>query len=185
MRLLVAIVGMTGSGKSECSEFFVRAGFHRVRFGDATDVECRKRDLELNEANERLVREQFRDELGPAAYAILNLPRLEADCEGCDVVIDGLYSWEEYTYLLDRFGEALVIVAVTGSPATRYRRLAARKIRPLTAGEAFSRDRAEIENLNKGGPIAMADQIIVNEGDMADLKRQTECIIEALRGRTS
>jgi dephospho-CoA kinase len=185
MRSLIAIVGMTGSGKSECAAHFVAAGFQRVRFGDATDVECRKRGLELTEANERLVREQFRDELGPAAYAILNLPRLQADCVDCDVVIDGLYSWEEYTYLKDRFGEALVIVAVAGAPATRYRRLAGREIRPLTAAEAFSRDRAEIENLNKGGPIAMADYVIVNEGVFADLLQQTERIIEALRGRTS
>jgi dephospho-CoA kinase len=185
MKLLVAIVGMTGSGKSECSEYFVRSGFHKVRFGDATDEECRKRGLELTEANERLVREQFRDELGPAAYAVINLPRLEADCDECDVVVDGLYSWEEYTYLKNRFSEALVIVAVAGSPATRYRRLASRKIRPLTADEAFSRDRAEIEHLNKGGPIAMADYVVVNEGDLPALQRQTESIIEALRGRTS
>jgi dephospho-CoA kinase len=176
---------MTGSGKSECAEYFVRAGFHRVRFGDATDEECRKRGLELTEANERLVREQFRDELGPAAYAIVNLPRLEADCDECDVVVDGLYSWEEYTYLSDRFGKALVIVAVAGSPATRYRRLASRKIRSLTTEEAVSRDRAEIEHLNKGGPIAMADYVVVNEGEMPDLQRQTERVIEALRGRTS
>jgi len=185
MRSLIAIVGMTGSGKSECAEYFVRAGFSRVRFGDATDAECRKRGLELTEANERLVREQFRQELGPAAYAILNLPRLQADCVDCDVVVDGLYSWEEYTYLKDRFGQALVIVAVAGSPAARYQRLATRQIRPLTAEEAFSRDRAEIENLNKGGPIAMADYIIVNEGDPAELKSQTERIIEALLGHTS
>ena len=85
MKLLVAIVGMTGSGKSECAETFLRAGFQRVRFGDATDEECKKRGLELNEANERLVREQFRREMGPAAYAILNLPRLAANCVDCDV----------------------------------------------------------------------------------------------------
>ncbi len=176
---------MTGSGKSELTACFVRAGFGRVRFGDATDEECRKRGLELTEANERTVREQFRNELGPAAYAMLNLPRLEQACAHNDVAIDGLYSWEEYTYLKDRFGGALVVVASVCSPKTRYRRLAAREVRPLTAEEAASRDHAEIENLNKGGPIAMADISVLNEGAAAELDRAAEHIIEALRGRTA
>jgi len=185
MKLISAIVGMTGSGKSELTEYFVRAGFSRVRFGDVTDEECSQRGLELNEANERIIREQFRDELGPAAYAMLNLPRIERACAGGDVVIDGLYSWEEYTYLKDRFGASLVIIAAVCSPETRYRRLAAREVRPLTAAEAASRDRAEIEHLNKGGPIAMAGFSILNEGTLTDLERAARDIIEAIRGRTS
>ena len=54
-------------------------------------------------------------------------------------------------------------------------------MRPLTPEAAASRDRAEIENLNKGGPIVMADYTVLNETSMADLKQQVESIIRRLK----
>ena len=56
---IVALVGMAGSGKSEVSRIFEKAGYKRVRFGDVTDEEVARRGLKLNEANEKLVRESF------------------------------------------------------------------------------------------------------------------------------
>ena len=38
----------------------------------------------------------LRKELGMAAYAILNRPRIDTALEKSNVVADGLYSWEEY-----------------------------------------------------------------------------------------
>lgn len=177
---VVSIVGMAGAGKSEVARFFVERGFARIRFGDATDEEIRRRRLELNEANERLVRESFRKDLGMAAYAILNLPRIDAALKSGSVVIDGLYSWEEYLYLKEHFADAFLVVAVWASPEARYSRLSGRKVRPLTPEEAAGRDRAEIENLNKGGPIAMADFTIINESSLADLEKETEGVIARL-----
>jgi len=90
---VVAIVGMAGSGKSEVSRMFEKAGFMRIRFGDVTDEELRERGQELNEENERRVRELLREEHGMVAYAKLNLPRIKAALANSDVVVDGLYSW--------------------------------------------------------------------------------------------
>jgi dephospho-CoA kinase len=59
----------------------------------------------------------------------------------------------------------------------RYPRLAGRPVRPLTAEEAASRDKSEIENLNKGGPIAMADYVIPNEHNLDDLLIQSRIVI--------
>jgi len=112
-------------------------------------------------------------------YAILNLPRI--DLAEKDVVIDGLYSWEEYTFLKDYYGEDLYMIAVWASPKTRYARLAGRANRGLTVEEAASRDRAEIENVNKGGPIAMADFTIINESSLENLRRAVERIISELK----
>jgi len=159
---------------------FEKHGYARVRFGDVTDEEVKKRGLELSEENERYVREQLRQEEGMTAYARLNLPRIKAALRDSDVVIDGLYSWEEYTFLKAHFGESFYLVAVWVSPATRYARLAGRKIRPLTLGEAASRDAAEIESLNKGGPIAMGDFTISNESSLENLTQQTERIISKI-----
>jgi len=178
---LVSIVGMTGAGKSEVSKVFEGNGFIRIRFGDVTDEEMRKRGLEPSEENERYVRELLRKEHGLAAYAKLNLPRIEQALESSDVVIDGLYSWEEYTYLKAHYGEDLYLVAVWSSPKTRYARLTTRSSRRLTLEEAISRDKAEIENIAKGGPIAMADFTIINESSLQNLKRETKRIISRLR----
>ncbi len=45
---VVSIVGMAGAGKSEVAGVFEENGFIRIRFGDITDEEIRKRGLELN-----------------------------------------------------------------------------------------------------------------------------------------
>ena len=178
---VVSIVGMTGAGKSEVSRVFEENGFTRVRFGDVTDEEIAKRGLELNENNERYFRELLREQHGMAAYARLNLPRIDSALKHSDVVIDGLYSWEEYIFLKNRFGEDFSVVAVWASPRTRYARLAGRSNRRLTLDEAVSRDGAEIENINKGGPIAMADFTIINESSLEDLRQEARRVISAIR----
>jgi dephospho-CoA kinase len=177
---VVAIVGMAGSGKSEAARVFEAAGFARFRFGDITDEEVGRRGLELNERNERLVRQQLRAEHGMAAYAKLSLPKIDRILESGSVVVDGLYSWEEYLLMKDRYGGRFTVVAVWASPETRHQRLARRPIRPLTCEEAAGRDIAEIQNLNKGGPIAMADFTILNESSMEALERETRKVVAAL-----
>jgi dephospho-CoA kinase len=178
---VVSIVGMTGAGKSEVSRAFEQNGFTRIRFGDVTDEEMRERHLKPSEESERLVREMLRHEHGADAYARLNQPRIEQALKKSDVVIDGLYSWEEYTYLQSCYGENLCLVAVWSSPKTRYARLTGRSSRRLTLGEAISRDKAEIENIAKGGPIAMADFTIINESSLEDLRKEAQRIVSALR----
>jgi dephospho-CoA kinase len=178
---VVAVVGMTGSGKSEVARMFRDDVFAMVRFGDATDEELKKKGLPLTEENERPVREAFRKKKGMAAYAILNLPRIDAALKISDVVVDGLYSWEEYMHLKEYYGDGLVIVAVYSSPKVRYTRLGSRKVRPLTPEASASRDYAEIENMNKGGPIVKADYTVINESSFDNLKRQVEGIIASVK----
>jgi len=178
---VVAIVGMAGAGKSEVASMFEGHGFKKVRFGDITDEELKNRGLELNEKNERYIRQQLRKEHGMAAYAKLNLPRIDSALKSSNVVVDGLYSWEEYILLKEYYGGQFATVAVWASPATRHGRLAHRAERPLTLEEAASRDKSEIENSSKGGPIAMADFTIVNQASLEELKRETERVLSALK----
>ncbi|MCL2474587.1 MAG: AAA family ATPase [Chloroflexi bacterium] len=178
---LVALVGMAGAGKSEVSSVFIKCGYTKIRFGDITEEEVNRRQLPLNEENERIIREGFRKEYGMAAFAILNLPKIDkAITEGCNVVIDGLYSWEEYGVLKEHYGADIKILAVITSPATRYMRLKTRTHRSLTAEQACSRDKSEIENINKGGPIVMADYAIINEETLEYLQYKTRQVIDIL-----
>lgn len=40
--------------------------------------------------------------------------------------------------------------------------------------DAVSRDYSEIENINKAGPIVMADITVLNELDLKDLEKQVK-----------
>jgi dephospho-CoA kinase len=180
MRKVVAIVGMAGSGKSEVARVFEERGFIRVRFGDITDVEMENRSLDKCEASERFCRETLRKELGMEAYAVLNQPRIDEALKKADVVADGLYSWEEYLSFKSYYGEKFFVVAVYSSPKTRYARLARRNQRSLDAEEAAGRDKSEIENLNKGGPIAMANFTVINESTIENLRRKADVIFARL-----
>ena len=177
---VVSIVGMAGAGKSEVARVFTENGYSRVRFGDVTDEEVARSGLELNEANERYVRELLRQERGMDIYARLNLPRIDSSLKHSHVVIDGLYSWEEYLFLKDYYKDDFYTVAVYSSPKTRYARLSQRVDRHLSVEEAIGRDRAEIENTNKGGPLAVADFTITNEASLENLRREAKRVISEI-----
>jgi dephospho-CoA kinase len=178
---VVSIVGMAGAGKTEVARVFEKHGFKRIRFGDITDEEIKKQGLALNEKNERLIREKIRREQGMDAYAKLNLARIDEARQNSDVVIDGLYSWEEYIFLKEYYSEDFCVVAVWSAPETRYDRLTGRQNRSLTLEEAISRDKEEIEKIKKGGPIAMADFTIINESSLEELREETEKILARLK----
>lgn len=165
---------MCGAGKSVVAEWFKERGYLPVHFGDATIEEIARRGLETNEKNEKSVREELRRDHGMAAYAVINLPKIERALLQGPVVIDGLYSWSEYKVLKDKFAGDLRVLAVFTPRHLRYKRLAERRIRPLTREQSRGRDHSEIENIEKGGPIAMADFTVVNDGDINGLHAQLE-----------
>ena len=176
---IVAVVGMCGSGKSVATEVFTDAGWEKVYFGGITMEELENRGLEKNEKNEKMVREELRAQYGLAAYAVKLLPRIQRLAEQGNVVLDGLYSWSEYTYLKEHLGDALRVLAIVTDRGLRYSRLATRTIRPLTEQEATSRDYSEIEKLEKGGPISIADRFVTNNGSSEEL---VEKITEYMNG---
>lgn len=180
MNKIIALVGMCGSGKSVLTAFFEEAGFKKVYFGGVTMRELEKRGLERNEQNERAIREELRRTYGQPAFAILLLDEIAELSKSGNVVLDGLYSWQEYKVLKERFGDALSVLCVATDSKVRYERLSTRQIRPLTKHEAISRDFSEIENIEKGGPIAIADHYVTNNGSFEQLKEQFDEFIKSL-----
>lgn len=177
---LIAIVGMPGAGKSIAASFFRDKGLPVLRFGDQTDIGLAEFGLSFTEANERKYREDLRAELGMAAMAIKIEPRIEKALEKSNtVVLDGLYSWEEYIFLKEKF-PSIELLGIFARPEIRYERLGCRPVRPLGRKKAEGRDYAEIENLNKGGPIARADYMIINEGTEEEFRGQLEAYYSSL-----
>lgn len=182
MSVIIAFVGMTGAGKSTAAESLLARGWSYIRFGQVTIDRLKEEGQAINPENEKAMREGLRREQGMGVFALLSLPAIQTAVRTGPVVIDGLYSWSEYKILRDAFGDTLKVVAIYASPKTRYSRLEKRahdavndpnyQRRPLSPEQARQRDFAEIENIEKGGPIAMADHTLSNEFSIADLVEQ-------------
>lgn len=147
-----------------------------MHFGAITINEIQKRGIAVSEANEREVREELRKAHGMAAYAKLSLARIKHALSVGPTVIDGLYSWSEYKFLKQQLPNRMYVIAVSAPRHIRYERLSHRLTRPLSYKEAELRDFAEIENLEKGGPIAIADYTIQNSG----IKRELFSVLDRL-----
>ncbi|HSX45692.1 MAG TPA: AAA family ATPase [Candidatus Saccharimonadia bacterium] len=168
----LVFVGMPGAGKSICVELLKEKGLPLTYFGGITIEELGRRGLEVNEANERIVREDIRAKEGKGAYATRILNQVQDLFEHGHglVVVDGLYSWTEYKIFKDSLGQNAIIIAVVAPRLERHARLAMRPRRPLSPEESDARDYAEIEHIEKGGPIANADYSILNDGTVAETK---------------
>ncbi len=177
----LALVGMPGSGKTLCAKHLEAKGFFQFRFGSIVVNEVARRGLPITPENERVVREEFRRNEGMDVMAKRALPHLQQALEThANIIIDGLYSFSEYKTLHREFGGAMVVVAIISPRGLRYERLANRPERPLTAQEAEIRDYQEIEMLEKGGPIAIADYTLLNNNSSDDLLNGLDELVSAL-----
>ena len=180
MNKAVAVVGMCGSGKSVLCNYFCELGWQKVYFGGVTVSQLINNGQQVNEQNERAMRESLRAKYGMGAFAILLKDEIVQRLQSGNVVLDGLYSWAEYKILKETLGEQLVVVAVVTNCGIRKQRLATREFRPLTSEQVDSRDIAELENLDKGGPIAKADYYILNNGTEEEFKQQFDLLVKQL-----
>ena len=180
MPLLLAVVGMCGSGKSEATKVLLdNHGFSPVHFGAGVLEEVKRRGLAINQVNERAVREELRRQNGMDAVARLSIRTIQQLLTaGRPTVIDGLYSLAEYEYLRSIFKSGFVVLAVHAARRIRYKRMAERSSRPLTSTAVDERDMAELKNLDKGGPIAIADCHCINEGSRDDLRRHIRRLVQ-------
>jgi hypothetical protein cdiviTM7_00773 len=96
------------------------------------------------------------------------------------IVLDGLYSWTEYKALKKEFPGQLTVLAVVVPKALRHFRVGKRPERPFNTKEIQERDRSEIENLEKGGPIAMADHYVLNDDSVTKLHDDVDKILQRI-----
>jgi dephospho-CoA kinase len=180
---VIALAGMAGAGKSTAAEYFRAEGWQHIRFSRITENEIRRRGLRPGEPAERRVREDLRARYGMDVYAQLLWPRIKEASSRGPVVLDGLYSWAEYRLLRRLLGLRLLLIAVVAPRNVRYQRLRHRPVRPLALEQAQKRDIAEIETLEKGGPIAIADFTIPNEGTKRELHVALRRLMDSLRAK--
>lgn len=177
---VIAFVGMPGAGKSMVVEYLESKNIPSIYMGGIVTIdEMQRRGLVANEVNEKMIREELRATEGMGVMAKRTVPKIDAlFSEGHSLVVaDGLYSWAEYKIFKETYSDNAIIIAVTAPRHVRHERLAQRPVRPLTEEEVTAREYAEIENIEKGGPIANADYTLINNSTPEALREQLDAVL--------
>lgn len=179
---IVAFVGLAGSGKSTAVEYFTEKGYPKVYFGGVILEAMQDAGIERTASNEEKFREEVREKHGKdfVVNKIIEQINHLARSGQHRIIADGLYTWTEFLVLKKAFPGELTLVAIVTPRHLRYHRLSERTIRPFTATEAHERDITEIEHLEKGGPIAIADHYVVNDGSVEEFDNQLDKLFEDL-----
>ena len=177
---ILAFVGLTGSGKSSAVDYVTAKGYPKVYFGGVILDEVQRRGLELTQESEQPVREELRATEGKDFVVKRIIKQIHdlVDAGQHRIIADGIYSWTEYKAMRHEFPGELTVVAIVTPKHLRKQRMAKRPLRPLTSEQVDQRDWAEIENIEKGGPIAIADYFIHNEGSLDKLHVEIDKVLD-------
>ena len=173
---IIALVGLAGSGKSSAVEYLTEKGFPKIYFGGVIYKAMDEAGIEKTWDNQQQFREEIRRREGKdfvIKRVIKNIHDL-INAGQNKIVLDGLYTWSEYKFLKHEFPGQVVVIAIVTPKYLRYQRMAKRMERPMQPHEVDQRDWSEIENLEKGGPIAIADYFIINDGSLEQLHQKID-----------
>ena len=109
---ILAIVGMSGSGKSVAVDYLTSKGYPRVYFGGMILKEMEKRGIEITAENEKIFREMIREKEGKD-WVVRQVIAETKDLISAGqkrIVLDGVYSWTEYKILKHEFPKNLTFV---------------------------------------------------------------------------
>lgn len=176
---IVAFVGLAGSGKSSAVEYLTEKGVPKIYFGGVIYKAMEEAGIEITWDSQKKFREEIREREGKD-FVVKRVIKEAHDLIGAGqhkIVLDGLYSWSEYKILKHEFPGAMTVVAIVTPKHERKSRMAKRPERPMTSEEVDERDWAEIENLEKGGPIAIADYFVHNDRDIDWLHEQLGTVL--------
>lgn len=180
---IVAFVGLAGSGKSAAVEYLTQKGYPKVYFGGIMYKAAAEAGITPGDWDaEKKFREDIREKEGKdfvVKRAIAEARNL-VHAGQRRIVLDGLYTWSEYKILKHEFPGEITVIAIVTSKHLRKQRMADRPERPMTAEQVDQRDWAEIENIEKGGPIAIADYFINNDKSLEDLHKELHKVFEEI-----
>lgn len=176
---ILAFVGLAGSGKSSAVDYLTEKGYPKIYFGGIIYKAMSDANIEVTWESQQQFREEIRIKEGKdfvvkraisEAHDLINAGQHR-------IILDGLYSWSEYKLLKHEFPGEMTVVAIVTPRHLRKKRMANRPERPMTSEEIDERDWAEIEKIEKGGPIAIADYFISNDSDLDKLHSKIDEIL--------
>lgn len=177
---ILAVVGMSGSGKSVAVDYLTSLGVPKVYFGGMIYKEMERRGIEITPESQRDFRQKIREDEGKdwVVKQVIDETKKLIEAGQRRIVLDGVYSWTEYKILKHEFPGELTFLAIVVPKRLRYKRVAQRPERPFDRNEIMDRDQTEIENLEKGGPIAAADYYVLNDGSISEMHEDLKGILD-------
>lgn len=133
-RMIIVVVGLTGGGKSEASDYIKSLGVPMFRTGDVVRAEVVKRGFELTPRNSELIARKLRQELGGDAPARITGELIKKNKDKL-ICVEGPRDMAEIAYLAT-LGSVLILV-ISASPEVRFERS---KKRTATKLEPKTRD---------------------------------------------
>ena len=175
---VIALTGMSGSGKEEFVLQAKEKGIPVVRMGDVVRNEVSKQKPELTDDNVGKTANNEREKYGFGIWAKRTVPLVKGDF----VIIDGVRGDAELSVFRKTFGDDLIVVGVHSSPKTRYERIKKRNRKDATTTweDFHKRDLREL-SWGIGNAIALCDLMIVNEGSLAHFKKEVKKILDILK----
>ena len=160
---IIALVGLAGSGKSSAVEYLTEKGFPKIYFGGVIYKAMDEAGIEKTWDNQQKFREEIRQREGKdfVIKRVIKNVRDLINAGQNKIVLDGLYTWSEYKILKHEFPGQVVVIAI---------------VTPKQPHEVDQRDWSEIENLEKGGPIAIADYFVINDGNLDQLHQKIDAV---------
>ncbi len=179
-KMIIAIIGLPGSGKTEAAVFFKEKGLPVISFGKTINNYIDNHHLRHTEENHKKIREELRSKHGEEALAMLNEHKIRENLKkSICVIIDGLRSWKEYLYLKEKFPQVrVVILGLYADKEVRYKRIAKRPHRNFLYGE--ERDINELIGTNMGPTFTFADYLIKHNYSVPELRDKLELIYRAI-----
>ena len=179
---IIALVGLAGSGKSTATNYIKQKGYPSVYFGGVVMKALKDENLEITPANEKMMRTKLRENFGKDIIVNKIIEQIQNLIKSGQkrIIADGLYTWTEYKILKKHFPTELKVIALVPPKNLRHKRISSRPERSMTLVEINDRDFNEIEVLEKGGPIAIADYFIVNKNSNLRTRLKIDKILKEI-----
>jgi len=179
--IIVAVVGMPGSGKTETSNYIRSKNYDVISFSNIVNKKVEDLGLEHTEKNHKKVRMELREKHGFEALAVLSLQTITALLVKSSqlLFIEGMRSFEEYEFIKKSFpNNKVVILCIFADKQLRYARIQKRATRSKLFGE--ERDLGEMFDLHMAPTIAFADYLITNNKTKDELQRKVDEVLRTI-----
>jgi dephospho-CoA kinase len=174
---VIVVTGMPGAGKEEFVQVARSLGYDVVRMGDVVRAEAKRLGVIDTDKGVGGFADQERHHHGFDIWAKRSVAYVRSE----RTIVDGSRGLEELKIFRQAFGNGVLLVAIHSNPSSRYPRLKkrGRPDAPSSWTEFEERDRREL-SWGLGNLIAMADVMLLNDGEMDEFKVKVSTFLRGL-----